>query len=756
VLVAALCASWLVAAPPQIASFDPLALAPGESTEFTVRGQSLLDARSLWTSFASRCEFLPANDEAAQKGEKLVCRITVPREEQVGIGAMRLVTGEGVSNPVLVMLDDLRSVVESSHHTSTQAQSVEWPVAIDGQCDSVQEDQFSVRVAAGQRVSFEVVSQRLGSKLDPMLRLLKVDGTELLRSDDGHGVGGDCRFVHTFESAGEYILALRDVRYAGGGEFRYRLRIGSFPIISSVYPAGGRSGDVASFELAGVDVDAASKLHVTLPDASGSPRLASFSVASVPNMGSGWFQVESNPGNESLEVEPNDAFAEATGAQFPAAMNGRLDKAGDRDCFKFQAKKGQRVHCVAITRELGSPCDLHMSLHKSDGSQIAAARQDRRTTLATEIPEDGEYVLQVEDLVVGASAKHVYRVKISDAYAGFSLHSEQLQYTSPQAGTFVVKVLAQRRGYNGPIELAVDGLGDGVKLEGNTFEGPETLLKITLPADIAQGEIRHVSIIGKAKVGDQTVSVPANQREPLSAVFPNVLSFPTELENTIAVGIGPPFPPFFDLNLASNDVYFPQLVGASTFDVNVSRTNGDFKEPIALAVDGLPKGVSASIAPVDDGSKAYRVSLTGPADLAEGSFPIRVVGTGKFQEQSRTVTLENVTLHVTKPLVVSLSMIGPIVAGGAQQAEVKVQRFGDDPQPVKLQFSDGPVGLAAPIVAMIPSDTSQIKIPVTAAADAPAGKFENLIVVASTTVKGQNITVQSRPATVEIQPTPTQ
>ncbi len=331
-----------------------------------------------------------------------------------------------------------------------------------------------------------------------------------------------------------------------------------------------------------------------------------------------------------------------------------------------------------------------------------------------------------------------------------------MQYNSPQAGTFVVKVLAQRPGYNGPIELAVDGLGDGVKLEGNTFEGPETLLKITLPPDIAQGEIRHALIVGKAKVGDQTVSVSANHREPLTAVFPNMLSFPTQLEDTLAVGVGPPFPPFFDLNLASSDVYFPQLVGASTFDVNVMRTSDAFKDPIALAVEGLPQGVAASIAPVDDGSKAYRVSLTGPADLAEGSFPIRIVGTGRFQEQSRTVTLENVTLHVAKPLVVSLSVMGPVVAGSVQQAEVKVERFGDEPQPVKLQFSDGPAGLAAPIVVTIPSDANQLTVPLTAAADAAPGKFDNLIVVASTTVKGQNITVQSKPATVEIQSVPTQ
>jgi uncharacterized membrane protein len=99
-------------------------------------------------------------------------------------------------------------------------------------------------------------------------------------------------------------------------------------------------------------------------------------------------------------------------------------------------------------------------------------------------------------------------------------------------------------------------------------------------------------------------------------------------------------------------------------------------------------------------------------------------------------------------------MMGPVVAGGAQQAELKVERFGKEPQPVKLQFSDGPAGLAAPIVVTIPGDSNQVTIPLTAAADATPGKFDNLIVVASTTVKGQNITVQSKPAAVEIQPAP--
>jgi hypothetical protein len=97
-------------------------------------------------------------------------------------------------------------------------------------------------------------------------------------------------------------------------------------------------------------------------------------------------------------------------------------------------------------------------------------------------------------------------------------------------------------------------------------------------------------------------------------------------------------------------------------------------------------------------------------------------------------------------------MSGPIIAGGQQPAEVRLQRFGDKPQPVRVQVSDGPEGLAAPIFILIPSDANEAKLPFSAAATAKPGKYDNLIVVASTTVAGQNVSVQSKPAPVEIQP----
>jgi hypothetical protein len=585
------------------------------------------------------------------------------------------------------------------------------------------------------------------------LRLLTAEGKELARSDDAEGCGGDSRFTHLFEGEGDYLLAVTDVRHAGGSDYRYRLRIGSFPMVSAVYPAGGRSGEVMSFELTGDDRAASTTVNVGLPEVRNAAQLTSFSVPSDHEKGSGWFQVEVGCRNESLEKEPNDAPADATTAQLSGFLNGRLDKPDDRDCFKFQGHKGQRLHLVALTRELGSSCDLHMSLLKADGSRLAVARQELQTTLDAELPADGEYTVQIENLAIGDSKPGlVYRVEADGDYPGFALRAEHCEYNAPQGGTFVVKVFAERRGYGGPIELEVEGLGDDIKLEGNVFDGGETLLKITLPRSIAQGELRQAAIVGRAKGAETHFMVRADQREALRGQFANILAFPTALEDQIAIGIGPPFPPFFELGVASPTLYFPQLVGQSTFDVSVTRKNDAFKDAVAITVEGLPKGVTAEAAPVDDGAKAMRITLKGPADLPEGEFPVRIVGTGKFQEQTQSVAVGNLKLQSVKPLVVTIAPLGPITAGGHQQAEIQVQRFGDQPQPVRLQFRDGPAGLSAPIAITLPPDATKTTIPLAAAADAPPGKFDNLVLVASTTVKGQDITVQSQPAGVEILP----
>ncbi|RIK72996.1 MAG: hypothetical protein DCC67_18450 [Planctomycetota bacterium] len=719
-------------------------------TELALTGQGFQGAGRLWTSFASRVELLTPTDEAGAKGEKLVCRVTLPRDAQLGVAAVRVATRDGVSNPQLVLIDDLPTLQEKAdNRTPDQAMTIDWPVAVDGACEPAQEDFYRFHVAPGERLSFEAVAERLGSQLDPLLRLLSPSGEELAKSDDADGAGGDSRFTYRFEAPGEYLLALRDVRHAGGPAHRYRLRVGAFPLLSALYPAGGLGGQVASFELANPSTDRKSLVHVTLPPSGPRPRPATLSIPSPDGRGSSWAIVDVGLELESNELEPNDSTADASPATLPAVLNGRIDRADDVDCFRFGASQGDRLRFTVKTHELGSDCDVYCTLMTGDGSQVAVARQERQTDLDYQVAESGEYVLRVENLFLGGRPGGVYRIDAANRHAGFTLHAEQIQYAAPQGGTFVVKVFAQRSGYDGPIELAVEGL-EGAALEGHTFEGGETLLKVTVPEQLPVGALQSMSIVGKALAGDSARVVRAVQEQPLNAMFPNAPYLPWQLRDEIAVAIGPPFPPFFELSLASDTVYFPQLVGSSAFDVNISRKNEAFKDPVSLAVEGLPVGITAEVTAIDDGSKAMRVSLQGPPDMAEGDYAIRLIGRGTFQDQKQSAALDGVKLRVVKPLMVAIAAPPAIVTGTQQQAEVSIQRFAADAQPVQLRFIDGPAGLSAPIALTIPSTESRAVFYLSAAPDAPLGKFDNLAVEASTVVNGQPITVEAR-AAVEIQ-----
>ena len=75
----------------------------------------------------------------------------------------------------------------------------------------------------------EIFARRIGSALDPTLRLFDASGREIAYSDDLPGLSEDAQIDHTFAKAGDYVLAVEDNLNQGGGNYYYHLRIGDFP-----------------------------------------------------------------------------------------------------------------------------------------------------------------------------------------------------------------------------------------------------------------------------------------------------------------------------------------------------------------------------------------------------------------------------------------------------------------------------------------------------------------------------------------------
>ena len=170
-------------------------------------------------------------------------RVTVPPQAPLGIYAIRVATLSGVSPLRLVMLDDLPTVRAAGANLSrATAQVLSLPTAVEGTLPAQQLHYFKFHAEAGQRLSFEVYARRIGSLLDPTLRLFDAAGREVTYSDDVPGLSEDAAIPRTFRTSGDYVLELGDNLYQGGGDYFYRLRIGDFPAAPLPYPLAATRG----------------------------------------------------------------------------------------------------------------------------------------------------------------------------------------------------------------------------------------------------------------------------------------------------------------------------------------------------------------------------------------------------------------------------------------------------------------------------------------------------------------------------------
>ncbi len=262
-----LSATVAIAQPPSLSHLLPAGIQPGKAVDVVLHGGNLAGPTGVWSDLPLTAELTPGIEGNGTGAGSVSYRLTVPADTPPGIAGFRVATGQGISNLRLILVDDLPSMVEAGdNHSPATAQTVSLPMAVDGTCDGEASDFYKFSAAAGQRVSVEVFARRLGSPLDPAIRLLTTDGRELAYSDDELSTGADGRFSHTFDAAGEYLVEIRDIRYQGGGNFRYRLRFGDFPLVSAAYPLAVQKGTSASVQLTGPAVELPGPIAVTVPD----------------------------------------------------------------------------------------------------------------------------------------------------------------------------------------------------------------------------------------------------------------------------------------------------------------------------------------------------------------------------------------------------------------------------------------------------------------------------------------------------------
>lgn len=644
---------------PSIATTVPGAVQPGQTTNVTIKGDNLDGATQLWTSFPANVQLAPDVNNNGKNAKQVVFQVAVPEDAPVGVHGIRVVTPNGASRLQLFTVDDLPTVAAKDNNTSpSTAQPLSLPLAVEGAVLSLRRHYYQFEGKAGQKVSFDVLAGRLGSALDPMLRLfLDTDNglAELAYNDDTGGLHGDSQFSHRLPQDGRYVLELRDIRYQGGGNYRYRLRIGDFPCVTVPYPMGAKRGTKTTLAFGGRDTEDVVPQTLAIPD---DPHLDWLAVGAKRKGGrsSGFAMLSVTGSEEAVAEEPNDTLKQATRVSLGANLNGRFEKPGDVDRFVFAAKKGQRLTFDARTRSQGSPTDLYLRLQNAQGKQLAAS--DDAGTLDGRInytfPADGKYQLVVEDLHKRGGSRFVYRIVVTTAAPSFALTTTTDRVNVPAGGTAAVTVNANRRGFNGPIRLDAENLPQGISAV-PTVIGPgrgSVVLTLVGTEQAKRGTAVPVRIVGTANIGKTTVRKTADIDAALKSIAGGY-PFPSPvLSKAFAAAAAPKAP--FSLTPQSQSVTVEKGQSA-TVQVKLSRSKAT-TEAVSLALTpvpkkntqkaGLPEGIKVTAKPVAKGKDETTVTIAANKKAPKGTFTITLVATHKKGKQTLKQNVPGIVITV--------------------------------------------------------------------------------------------------------------
>jgi hypothetical protein len=499
-------------AAPEIRHFVPHAVVPGKRTMLTFSGRDLDQASNLWTSFGG------AAQRVANTNEGVISFLVNCPADAEGIHALHLAGPEGVSNFQLVMVDALETNPhQDKHQQQSAAHRIVPPVSVDGVVKPEKIDYYTVPAKSGQRWSIEVIAHRIGSQMDPVVRVLDASGREIDFCDDDGGVWKDARFEFRAPADGDYTIAVHDVGYGGGNAYDYRLRVTEEPLVWFTFPLAdpGEQGIPAE------QVGAGNIRPRTVSPANPSSALW---LGAVPQL---------------LEMEPNNTGSNATrAARAPIILHGRIQSTEDVDYFRFEAVKGEKLVFESQTRSAGSPCDLVLALRKPDGGVIARSDPGAAgdAALTNEFSESGDFHLEVRELSGTAPANAPYRIKVEKFVPGFVLSAENNIIQVKPGESTKVKISAVRYDYEGPIEIRLEHAVPGLSLEEAIIpeKKKEVELKIVATAEAKPGEFHHLKLTGTSTNG---FSTQVSARPALRTAFPLMLNPPAVLAERFVIAV---------------------------------------------------------------------------------------------------------------------------------------------------------------------------------------------------------------------------
>lgn len=674
--------------------------APGQSLDVTIFGADLDDVDRLHFSHpgikAERKMADPGPFDEGKQPVENVFMVKLAGDVPPGHYAVRCQGKYGLSGPRTFVVHGSQAILDPEpNNTADKASELAAiPAVVDGHLTNAADvDWFKFEGQAGQRLVIDGLSRRIDSRADAIVTLAASDGRVLAASRRAHA--GDPLLNTSLPASGTYYIKVHDALYGGGGEYAYRLLIGSMPTIDFIFPPAGVVGSNEEYTVYGhnlpggqpsnvvrggraleqlkvriaIPADAAHKLQfperldphqagldgmeyrVSSPSGSSNPALVSIATAPVV-----------------LEQDNNNAPQSAQKLTPPCEVAGQFFPQRDVDWYSFDAKEGDDFWIEVYSHRLGLATDpmlVVQRIEKDDsgaekitqlgwvddvGKREGGAEFDDRThdpAFHFIAPAAGSYRVLVRDGYAAAVGDPglVYRLAIRPARPDFRLAAVPADSSGAvflrKGGRSAVRVVAFRQdGYDGEIRVSASGMPAGVTAPEIIIGPASNMGTLILSAESnAAGGIGQLQVIGKGTVQNQEVARiarPAHPLQPVNFNQPNNNGLPSLLGRLAAdlpVVVSDSEAARAVLTMVAPNVVETARGGVVKFKVNMTRQEGAAGNLTGFLV-GLPANINLPQVGLGGNNEAeFEVRLQ--ANTPPGTYTFHVAGMMQGMNYSR-------------------------------------------------------------------------------------------------------------------------
>lgn len=732
--------NWSYSASPVLSNVIPRGGQRGTEVEVVLNGQRLEDAQELMIYEPG----LQVSEFTVVNGNQVKAKIKLAPDCVLGTKRLRIRTASGISDLRTFRVGALPNVMEKEPNSDfKQPQEIAFNTTVEGIIQNEDVDYFVVEAKQGERITAEVEGIRLGDTMfDPYVAILDSARFELSTSDDAALLWQDGVASIIAPADGKYIVQIRESSYGGNGASHYRCHIGNYPRPLAVIPAGGKPGQKVSVKFLG-DIAGEGTQEVQLPpaadvdyevfaqDAKGiAPSGNRFRVVDLEN---------------SIEVEPNEAIAQATKAPAPVAFNGVLASKTDVDFFGFTAKKGESYEIHVWARRLRSELDPVLYIQNAQGGVIAGNDDTGGpdSYLRFNVPADGEYFLTVKDHLGRGGLGYHYRIEVAPLQPTALLGvNEFQQYVEPkiaipQGNRFPLLINANRQGFGGELTFSGLNLPDGVTVESFGMSADQGVAQVILAAT-AEAPVagKLGNLVGKLNDANNPNPPGGEVRLPTVLVRgQNNTPFWTEPTKALAMAVTQKVP--FSLQIVEPKV--PLVQGGQMGLKVVATREGDFKAPIKIELVLNPNGVNSSREiSIAEGQNEAVIMLNAAGNAQVKEHKIAVRGEATVGNGTVMVSSPFASLRVAEQYLKFNFQAAALELGAETELVVKVENA----KPYEGNATVQLIGLPNKVTTTpveVNKDSSELIFKIKAEADANPGNTKNLFCQVVVTENGEPV-----------------